>query len=262
MAMLFHFSQDLGTLGEHLNLLMGFKMAESSLSQRRQALPSEVFNELMLRTLKPVGLESKHPEAFYKGFRLVGIDGLTFSLPNNADIQAKVKKGNNQKTESAFGKFNGALLVELIMHNPIAACLGLENESEWALGKKVVSQLPPGCLLLADRLYGCAAFILLALPTFRLMGGEYVLRIKSSIKARRVIQTLSDGSQIIQVEASEPEETSGKLGRVTVREIRATVHRPGQKPEPLRFWTSLMDEKAHPAMTLVELYMRRWEQEL
>ena len=47
-AILFHFTfSSAGTLAQHLMLLVGTKMAESSLSQRRQALPFEVFRELM-----------------------------------------------------------------------------------------------------------------------------------------------------------------------------------------------------------------------
>ncbi|MBM3847437.1 MAG: hypothetical protein FJ405_14290 [Verrucomicrobia bacterium] len=135
IALLFHFSRQLGTLGENLRLLLGFTMAESSLSQRRRALPAEVFEELLKRILKPVGLESKHPTAFYKGFRLIGIDGVSFSLPNNAQTRAKGRKYKNQHGLGAFIKLNAVVLLELVMHNPLGVVVGLASESEWALGK-------------------------------------------------------------------------------------------------------------------------------
>lgn len=47
-----------------------------------------------------------------------------------------------------------------------------------------------------------------------------------------------------------------------VREIWARVERKGWRSEPLRLWTSCLDPKAAPAAELVELYGRRWEQEL
>jgi DDE family transposase len=47
-----------------------------------------------------------------------------------------------------------------------------------------------------------------------------------------------------------------------VREIWARVERKGWRSQPLRLWTSLLDPKDAPAAELVELYGRRWEQEL
>ena len=261
IALLFHFSRPLGTLAENLHLLLGLKMAESSLSQRRRALPAEVFEELLKRILKPVGLESKHPSAFYKGLRLVGIDGVTFSLPNNEETRAKCKKGKNQHGSSGFFKLNAVVLMELVMHNPLAVVVGLKNESEWALAKQLVSQISKNCLLICDRLYGCGAFIWLALERWKKVGGGCLLRVKGSIMAREVIQKLEDGSKIIEVAALEPGDTHKELGRMRVREIRGTVCRRGYPAQSIRLWTNLLDAKAYPAKELIALYAQRWEQE-
>ena len=49
-GILFHYTVTwAGTLGEHLFWLLGIKMTESNLSERRQALPWEVFRELLRR---------------------------------------------------------------------------------------------------------------------------------------------------------------------------------------------------------------------
>lgn len=261
VVLLFHFSRSLGTLAENLHLLLGLKMAESSLSQRRSALPTEVFEELLRRILKPIGLESKHPDAFYKGLRLIGIDGTSFSLPNNANTKSTCTKHKNQHGTSAFFKLNAVVLFELIMHNPLAVQLGLQEESEWALAQQMVSQIPKNCLLIADRLYGCGAFVWRLLPRIQEVGGGFLLRIKGSITAIKEIRKLNDGSRIIEVRALEPGETHKVLGTMTVREISASVNRPGQKAQSIRLWTNLLDPKQSPAEELIRLYARRWEQE-
>ena len=50
------------------------------------------------------------------------------------------------------------MLLEVGLHNPLAAAIGHAGQSEWQLSVQLLAQLAKGCLLLADRLYGCAAF--------------------------------------------------------------------------------------------------------
>jgi len=65
-AILFHYTVTwAGTLGEHLFWLLGIKMTESNLSERRQALPLVVFEELLARVLRP--LAKPTTQAFYRG---------------------------------------------------------------------------------------------------------------------------------------------------------------------------------------------------
>jgi hypothetical protein len=60
---------------------------------------------------------------------------------------------------AAFAKVGLCLLVEVGIHNPIAAAIACAGESEMALAKKLLQSLPEKCLLLADRLYGVGAFV-------------------------------------------------------------------------------------------------------
>ena len=50
------------------------------------------------------------------------------------------------------------VLLELGLHNPLAAAIGRQGESEWQLAGRLLARLPARALLLADRLHGCAAF--------------------------------------------------------------------------------------------------------
>lgn len=262
VGLLFHYSLHLaGTFAEHLQLL-GFVMAESTLSQRRMALPFEVFEELLRRILRPMVHASKQAEGFYQKLKLVAIDGVEFSLANTAQVNRQMPKGGNQKGRAAFAKLRCSVLVELLAHNPLAARLGLKGESEWKLSLQLLSQLPRQCLLLADRLYGCGAFLMVAWEAVRLKGGHFLVRGRESIKSIRVIRKLCDGSRVVEIDVKDPIKKNKVIKTLQLRQIKARVGRAGFRSVEVKLWTSLMDAVRCPASELVELYMRRWEQEL
>jgi hypothetical protein len=260
-AILFHYTVTwAGTFGEHLFWLLGIKTTESNLSERRQALPFVVFQELLQRVLRP--LANPCAQAFYLGLRLVGVDGVSYSVANTEQAKERGKKGGNKKGLNPFAKVQCAALVELVMHNPLAACLGWTGESEWKLAHGVLAHLPPQCLLLADRLYGCGAFLAAASERLKNCQGHFLARVKQGLKIRRVIENLADGSRIVEINVTDPTNRRRVVGTLQVREIRATLHRNGYRAVQLRLWTSLQDCGQAPALELVELYATRWEQEL
>lgn len=255
VGLLFHFSVGwAGTFSEHLLWLLGVKMTDSSLSQRRQALPFEVFVDLLRRMLRPI---ANAPEAArYRQWLLVAIDGTSFSLANTPQVKEKCRKGRNQRGQAAFAKMYCAALVEVAMHNPLAACVGRENESEWKLALGLLDCLPAQCLLLADRLYGCGAFVGPLVRKLNERAGHFLIRVKLGLKVKQRGQLLADGSRWVEIQTGEAD---GSI--VRVREIRATIQRPGHRPVEVRLWTSLSETEG-PARELVALYMSRWEQEL
>jgi hypothetical protein len=259
-GLIFHSTVSLaGSFGEHLFWLLGIQMAESTLSERRQTLPFEVFRELLKRMLRPIA--GANTAASYRGLRLVAIDGVSFSLPNTAQVKRECKKGGNQRGRAAFAKLQCAALVELLMHNPLAAMLGWQGESEWRLAQGLLAHLPEKCLLLADRLYGCGAFILPAMEILKERSGYFLFRVKHSLKIVRRLQPLKDGSQWVLIKVLDPSNYHRVITTLKVREIYATLQRRGHRSVRIRLWTNLSSEQA-PAQELVSLYMRRWEQEL
>ena len=261
VGILFHYTiTGAGTLGEHLMILLGMKMAESTLSERRQALPFEVFEKLLGLVLRPLAATRSH--ASYRGLGLMAIDGVSFSLPNTDQVNGRCSKGRNQKAQAPFAKLQCAVLVELLMHNPLAARLGRHGESEWKLAQELLGHLPPNCLLLTDRLYGCGAFLLCAKEKLSQRNGHFLARVKESLKVVRQLRPLKDGSQVVEIKALDPKNHHRVVGTLEVREIRATVKRRGFAAVKVRFWTDLMDCEQYPAQELVSLYMKRWEEEL
>lgn len=259
-ALTFHVMQGPGTLAAHFTQLLGHPLADSSWSDRRTRLPWDIFAELMRRVLRPRATRRRQPDAFWRGYRLVALDGTHFSLINTSQVLRTLPKARTRRGRAAFAKLATVVLLEVGLHNPLAAAIGRRGQSEWALAQEVVAQLPARALLLADRLYGCAAFLGPLLAICHRVGSHCLLRVRVGIKAR-VLKRLPDGSRLVQV-AVWDRPHHHVLEQVTVREIRVRVGRPGHRAHPLRLWTSLLDPTVAPALDLAQLYARRWEHEL
>jgi len=260
-ALTFHVMNGAGTLSEHFAQLFAANLADSSWSDRRVRLPWEIFAEVMRRALRPLA-SRRHPAAFWRRWRLLALDGAQFSLSNTPQVLEVLPKARTRRGRAAFAKMTTAVLVELGLHNPVAAVIGRDGESEWELARRLVAQLPKRALLLGDRLYGCGAFAAEALARCERVGSHVLLRARMEIKPR-VGQRLPDGSRLIQVVVRDKGARAYRILRwLDLREIRVQVGREGHRPQELRLWTSLMDPATAPAQELAELYARRWEHEL
>jgi hypothetical protein len=252
--------QGAGTLAEHFSWLFADRLADSSWADRRARLPWDIFAELMRRVLRPKATR-RQPDAFWRGWRLVALDGTQFSLTNTPQVAATTTKARTRRGRAAFAKLTTAVLLELGLHNPLAAAIGRHGESEWALAQRLLAQLPKQALLLGDRLYGVAAFVVHARAACARVGSHFLLRASRSTNPR-VIKRLPDGTRLVHIALRARHRPSQIVEWLEVREIRVRVRRRGHRGHELRLWTSLLDARTAPALELAQLYARRWEHEL
>jgi hypothetical protein len=255
MGLVFHCLQGCGTLVENIRMVTGKRIAKSSVSERRQNMPWEVFVTIMKAALRPKADQEKHPHAFYKGWRLIAMDGTQFSVSNTPQILASLTKAASRRMKAAFAKLGTVLLVELGTHNPLAAAIGIDGDSEQSLSRELLEALPEGSLLIADRLYGVGAFLVELATALAKRPGHFLVRVSSNLKPK-LLKPLRDGSMLVEIKPSKGVKT------LQAREIRGRVRRPQGKWVEVRFWTSLLDCKTYPAQELLALYARRWEQEI
>ena len=259
-ALTFHVMQNAGTLAEHFEDLFDTSFADSSWSDRRARVPWAVFAELMQRVLRPKATR-RHPDAFWRGWRLVALDGTQFSVTNTPQIAATMTKARTRRGRAAFAKLSTTVLLELGLHNPLAAAIGRQGESEWALAPQVLAQLPRRALLLGDRLYGVAAFVVHAQAACARVGSHFLLRASRATKPQRR-RRLPDGTWLVAIARRAPHNPTRILEWLEVREIRVQVGRQGHRRHELRLWTTLNDPRTAPALELAQLYAQRWEHEL
>lgn len=250
-GLVFHVVAGTGTLARPVKELTGKNITDGALAQRRALLPLDIFEGMMGAALKPQADPSQPADAFYHGLRLCGVDGSTFSVTNTPQAKKQMNKARSRRGRAAFPKVGVAVMVELGLHNPLAAALGPNGESEMVLTKGVVAAQPERSLLINDRYSGTPA-LLVDLPA---QGERYFLvRVKTNLK-RRLLEVYPDGSARVEI-------SSGQKTRV-VREILGRVQRGGGGAfTTVRLWTSLVDWRRYPAQELLALYGRPWEQEL
>jgi hypothetical protein len=250
-GLVFHVVAEAGTLAQHVKQLTGKTITDGALAQRRALMPVAVFEALLGAALQPKAQPGPHPEAFYQGLRLCGVDGSLFSVTNTPQVKKQMKKARSRRGRAAFPKVGVAVMVELGLHNPLAAALGAEGESEMVLAKRVLAAQPEQSLLLLDRYYGVPA-LLVSLPA----EGErhFLVRVKAKLQ-RRLLEIYPDGSALVEIGLGQAQRR--------VREILGRVQRDGRgAATTVRLWTSLLDWRRYPAGELLALYGRRWEQEV
>jgi hypothetical protein len=261
-GMVFHFFLGSGNLAANVTTIIKKTISNSALSQRRTPLAWQVFKDLLSVALSPKAQEKKHPDAFYKGFRLIAMDGTQFSVANTPQILSRLSKAAARRMKAAFAKLGACVLVELGLHNPLGAAIGLHGESEIALALELLGQLPKKSLLLLDRLYGVGAHLAPIVKACQSCGGHVLARARLGLKAR-VSEVFADGSARVQITLREKGKKHAKaIGLLEVREIRGRVKRGNQEWVEVRFWTDLMDWQQYPAAELLKLYATRWEHEL
>jgi hypothetical protein len=259
-ALIFHVMQGPGTLAEHAAQLFDDALVDSSWADRRARLPWEIFAELMRRMLRPRATRRQR-EAFWRGWRVVALDGTQFSLTNTPQIVAATTKARTRRGRAAFAKLTTTVLLEVGLHNPLAAGIGRHGESEWALAQRLLAQLPARALLLGDRLYGVAAFVGPARAACARVGSHFLLR-AGRATTPRLIRRLADGTRLVQIALRARHNPTRILDWLEVREIRVRVGRRGARSHEMRLWTSLLDPRTAPAVELAQVYTQRWEHEL
>jgi hypothetical protein len=265
MARVYHAMAATGTFATHVKQIALTDISDSALSQRGQSIGSELLAEVMAEVLLPLADPVLHPGAFYHGLRLLALDGTRFDLRNTPAINSQAAKTRCYQADGqpAFAHLLAVVLVELGLHQPLAAVFGWQGEGEIPLARRLCNprSIPPRSLLLGDRLFGTPSLLWELLPVLRANDGDCLMRVRSNIKVTRD-KRLEDGSWLVSVPVIDTA-TRRKLGTIQVREILADI-RLEKDGEPLkvRLWTSLLDAAEHPALELVELYSSRWEQEL
>jgi hypothetical protein len=139
----------------------------------------------------------------------------------------------------------------------MAAVIDTAQQGELRLTYRLIEKVPVQSLLLADRLFGVGAFLVAFLDRWVQTERDFLVRVSSTPKVR-ILQQYADGSVLAQVTVRH----EAQRLEILVGQIRGVVHRRDGKRIEVRLWTSLLRPQSAPALELLRLYARRWEQEL
>jgi hypothetical protein len=231
---------------------------DSAFTKARRRLGVAVFRQLFQEVARPMAVADT-PGAFYRGWRLMGIDGTTFDMPDTPANERIFGRGGNQRSPNAFPQVRVLALCELGTHAICDFALRPIRGSEQAMVPHLLRSLHPGMLLLWDR--GFFGFDLVNSVLQR--GCHLLARVKTSQIIFRRVRTLDDGSYLSTIYPSTQDRLHDRNGRV-VRIIEYThndPNRPGHGTTT-RLLTDLLDPLELPALEAARLYHERWEEEL
>jgi hypothetical protein len=230
----------------------------SSLCVARQRLGVAPVRQLFLQVVRPLA-QPDTPGAFYHGFRLMGIDGVVFDVPDSAANDATFGRPSaGPRGDGAFPQIRKLSLVELGTHVEVALIVKPCRTGEHAMVDALLPHLTSQMLLLWDR-----GFFSYKLWKKLMTQGVNVLARVTSRLILRPIRNLNDGSYLAKIYKDAYDRQKDRDG-IMVRVIRYTLDDPQRvgHGEVHTLITNLFDEDLYPSNELIILYHERWEHEL
>jgi hypothetical protein len=236
----------------------GWQMpTQPALTQARARLGAQPLAELFARACVPLA-GAGTPGAFWRGRRLVGLDGSSLDVadtPDNAEEFGRPASGRGSG-QGAFPKLRLVALAECGTHAMFAAAMGpFATSSEATLAKELLHALGPGMLVLADRYFSTHPLF----SAFAATGADLCWRAKSNA-VLPVLERHADGSYTSELVASDDKASRSRV--TPVRVVEYAIDDPGRPQAEgtrYRLITTLLDPAEAPAAELAVLYGQRWE---
>ena len=232
--------------------------SEEALSNARARLGSAPLR-LLFEKAAGVLAEPGSPGAFWRGLRLVSLDGTTLDVQDTGPNWERfggpsTKEPSGKKLRGAFPQVRLLALAECGTRALIAACCGGYRTGEKTLARQLLTGLQAGMLLLADANFACYE-----LWRDAAAGGAELLWRAGAQLSLPVDAVLGDGTYLSRLKAPRQLRRQGAAD-IVVRVIEYRLEdAAGQVTETFALITTLLDPGAAPARELAELYHSRWE---
>jgi hypothetical protein len=228
------------------------RSGRSAISMARARLGAEPLRRMVETAIFPIA-DRETRGAWYRGWRLVSIDGTTLDLADTVANEEAFGRPGASRGKSAFPQLRMVSLVENGTHVLFGTEWGRYRTSENALAGGVLSHLEAGMLCLADRGFFGYALWKKAAST----GADLLWRVKKNA-ILPCDRRLADGSYWSRIYASTQDrrhDRDGLVVRVIEYELEGV-----EDGEPLyRLITTVLDDAKAPAEDLAALYHDRWE---
>lgn len=266
-----------------LTHLAGFCFTAAAYCEARKRLPLTVFGVLLTRVCD--ALVPTMEAGRWHGHRTWTLDGSSFSMSDNPELQAHFGQPSSQKKGCGFPTGHMLALFHagtgLLLH--VLASPLRTHDMKYAA--TMHTDMEPGDILLADR--GFASYAHLVLLVMRNMHAVFRMHQKQIVSFRvgrkhttqrqprkglprsRFVQRLNHWDQIVTY--SKPTKRPTWMDKeayralpetLMVRELRYVTPQPGYRTRVITLVTTLLDADSYPAEDLAELYRSRWQVEV
>ena len=227
---------------------------KSAITKARARLGTAPLRELFARVARPLAT-AETQGAWYRGRRLVSLDGTTIDLPDSLALEERFGRPGASRGASSFPQLRLLTLTETGTHAIFAIAFERYEVGEVQLAFELLQRLQPGMLCLADR-----AFVGFELwRTATASGADLLWRLRKN-QILPCSARLPDGSYLSRLYAS-PKDRRHDTGGVTVRVIDYRLEGVPDVEPLYRLITTLLDPGEAPAAELAALYHERWASE-
>ena len=235
----------------------GATPGRSTFSEARKGLGLMPLRLLSSQVVRLLGTPPT-PGAFYKGMRLMALDGFVLDVADTAKNAKAFGRPKNGRGEGAFPQVRVLSLCETGSHVLYRWLVKPFCRGESSMTAYLLRSLQQDMLLLWDRNF----FSFRHVQQVRTSHANLLARLKSNL-IFRPIEALSDGSYLAKMYRTDYDRQKDRNG-VVVRIIEYTLDDPTRaETGPVqRLLTTLLDAEQYPAKELIVLYHERWEEEL
>jgi hypothetical protein len=224
----------------------------AGISQARKRMGAEPLRQLHDAVVEPIA--TTHTKgAWYRGWRLVSLDGSTLEVAGTAAHTAEFGKASGPRGSAAYPQIRFVSLIENGTHVLFGSRMDGYTTSEQALARQVIPGLSAGMLCLADRLF--ASYSLWSQG--RSTGADLLWRVGKTFLLPPE-KRLSDGSFLSSLYPS-VQDRQRKRNALTVRVIEYRLEGVADAEPAYRLITTMLDHEKAPAEELAALYHERWE---
>jgi hypothetical protein len=273
------------TACQHVVHFGGWSFTDSAYCQARKRLPLAVYHRL-LEKIAATSRAATKGGARWLGHRVWLVDGSSFSMPDEPELQRHFGQPGNQRKGCGFPVAKWLAMFDLTTGMLLRSAPAPLRSHEMAQAAAISRELEVGDLVLGDR--GFCSYAHLALLVGRQLHGVFRIHQRQivdftpgrpgtrggskdvpGLPRSRWVLAQGDGDQV--VVWSKPkkrpswmtaEEYAALPDAITVRELRYRVEVPGYRVREITLVTTLLDAAAYPAEALADLYFRRWQVEI
>ena len=196
--------------------------------------------------------------AFYRGARLMALDGSLFNVADTKANAAVFGRSCNQYGKGAYPQARAVLLTECGSHATVGLYLGDYDEAEIHGAYGLLPKLSRGMLLMHDANFFGGAY----LEALNAKGVRALFALPSTVALERV-RNLADGSYLARLKP-QPRAIYPMQRPLWLRVIEYQIsdERLGEPGHVYRLATTWLNPRTAPAKELLTLYHERWEIEL
>lgn len=233
------------------------RVNRSSLCRARVRLGEKVLETVFRQVAGPLA-DPKTPGAWWRGLRLLALDGTQFDVPDSVSNGDTFDGPSSGGTPFGFPQVRAAVLAEIGTHAILDAGLGGYRDGERSLAYPPARATGPGDLVIADRGFWSVEFVY----AFTTSGAHLLVRLQSNHLGTTQAE-LPDGSRLSRMRPGKDVRLrAAREGRALPKETTYRVITFTKDDKVVHVGTSLLDTEQYPAYELIALYRQRWEIEL